>query len=184
MSKIVLLPNNIGEKVIKVVLSKNGESERALLFVPKGGCIYEHSHKEGENPNSEAYIHLLNRGDIVKENANTAVAGYNSPTNRTIHGVVRDKDYPQIILAYKKGQERGAWEETYSNLNNLGVIVKKIEDGKIKIENKTATNTESIIIDTVSNTVLYSDGNTQEFDTLDNLSKKVNNTTKKQKERE
>ena len=173
MSKISLLPKNVGEKVIKIALSPgNGEAEKAILFVTKGGCIWEHSHEEGKNPNSERYTHLLREGKI---GINTAVAGNNSPTNRKIHGIVRDKDYPQISLATKKGQEEGEWEDfsIFSGIKSF----EEIEEGKFKIVNTSGKRQETIIIDTIKNTVTYFDDITSEFATLDGLLKEEEKKT-------
>ena len=164
-SRCTLLPDTIGENVIKIQLNPNkDETARAILFVTKGGQVYNHTHSGTKNLDSEVYINLLNVG--VRE-----VAGDNSPTKRIEHSIEKS-DKPQIILAIKKGQAPGEWDSFKKDFEeyfygDLDVDVQPYGNNSIKITVKGEK--ESIIINLKTNSVLYSDEINQEFVTLEGL---------------
>lgn len=170
----ILLPNEIGEGVIKISLQKDSsETARVILFVTANGCVYEHSHDIENNSDSEIYIDLL---DLTRKGINNLsvlpeVAGSNSPTGRIKHSIQKS-NYPQVILAIKKGQEEDAWNEFSRNFEtyfqSLGVTCCQDRNRIIITSDSTGERQESIIIDTERNSVIYS-GNNQEFVTLDEL---------------
>ena len=100
--RCTLLPDTMGEKVIKVTLDhdkKSGETARAILFVPANGFVREHSHAKQDNADSEVYIDLL---DIVAHGTRQMqtvpeVAGDNSPTGRLKHSIEPSQQL-QVLL--------------------------------------------------------------------------------------
>lgn len=169
-----LLPNEIGEGVIKISLQNNSsETARAILFVSPNGCVYEHSHDTDKNKDSEIYIDLLEivKNGVKQLNVLPEVAGSNSPTGKKEHSIQKS-NRPQIILAIKKGQEEDAWREFFSDFESyfqsLGITCLQNGDNIIITSNATGEVEESVTINTVRNSVTYC-GNNQEFVTLSGL---------------
>lgn len=140
MELISLLPSEIAKgDVVKVELNPGrGETDRAILIVTPGGSVLEHSHAGDK---SELYIELVIPDGIGDEMGRiqpagekthmervemamklTDVAGLNSPTRKLTHGI-GESSKPQIILAIKKSQDPGAWEDLnkLQQLGNLNV---------------------------------------------------------------
>ena len=167
-SRCTLLPDTIGENVIKIELYPDkDETARAILFVTKGGQVFNHTHNGTKNLDSEVYINLLNV-------QTREVAGDNSPTKKIEHSIEKSEK-PQIILAIKKGQTPGEWDEFKKDFEeyfygNLDVDVQPYGNNSIKITVKGVK--ENIIINLETNSVVYSDGINQEFVTLEGLLRK------------
>ena len=164
-NKCTLLPDKIANKVIKVQLnSDESETARAILIIPAGSEVYDHSHEKDKNPDSEVYINLLEMLNLGIDNINQLpeVAGSNSPTKTIEHGIHQSSD-SKVILAIKKGQEEGLWNNLNNNyeeyFNNLGVIVNKDKDKDsniIKVISKVQEREEEVItVDIERNSVTY-----------------------------
>ena len=103
-SKCTLLPENLGEKVVKIDLDAGfKEDARALLFVAPSGFVKEHAHN-GEKP-SELYVDLTDYAlhGAEKMRYQPEVAGFDSPTGRMEHSI-EPIDYPRVVLAIKKSR--------------------------------------------------------------------------------
>lgn len=172
--RCVLLPHKIGNGVIKISLDKSpSENARVILFVPQNGCVYEHSHDQNDNPDSEVYIDLLQM--IKSEDKDVPeIAGSNSPTGTTKHSIGK-KEEPQIILAIKKGQEKGIWEDLKSDFRKyfqeLDVTCQQNEDTITITSGGTGEKKEVVTINTKRNSVIYFSQEQQEFVTLEGLQK-------------
>ena len=173
--RCTLLSETIGKEVIKTTLDKSeSENARVILYITKGGCIYSHSHDKTQNPDSEVYIDLLKifEKGVYNLTELPEIAGSNSPTSKLEHSI-EQRNYPQIILAIKKGQEQGIWDN-FSNdfvryFQSLGVTVKQNGD-KIRItSNANGTREEVITINIKTKTITYFNGIEQEFVSLDSL---------------
>lgn len=166
-NRCTLLPNIIGEKVIKITLECDkaaAETARAVLFVTPGGFVKEHSHQIGQNPDSEVYINLFNivNQGTSKVNIKPEVAGSNSPTGKLKHSIEKS-NRPQIYLAIKKGQNKEAWQ-TFSNdfeeyLQNLHFGCSVYGNQLSIFSNGNPKKKEFVAIDFVNNRVKYLDSN-------------------------
>ncbi len=162
-TKCALLPDKIADKVMKVTLEKDhkaGETARAILFVPKGSCVYPHSHSQEQNPDSEVYIDLLEvaRKGLDRLSKFPEVAGSNSPTYKLIHSIEKSNQ-PQVFLAIKKGQQKDAWNDFKVDivwyLKTLN-LVPVLEGNKIIIKSNPIKEKKEIVeVDMVKNKVNY-----------------------------
>lgn len=119
-----VLPDRLGQQVVKVTLEPNkdlGETARAVLIVY--GKVIGHSHGISDNLESEMYLNMtemVQKG--IMEMQTPEIAGENSPTGLKEHSASGF----QIILATKKGQEPGLWQDCskdfvqYSNKMRFG----------------------------------------------------------------
>lgn len=121
---ISVLPDKLGRQVVKITLEPNrdlGETARAVLIVY--GEVIEHSHAVDKNQESEMYFSVtenIQKGIMGMQIPK--IAGENSPTGLKEHAA---KGF-QIILATKKGQQPGLWQDfsegfvQYSNKMRFG----------------------------------------------------------------
>lgn len=172
-----LLPENIGRDVIKINLDKGkNENARVILFVPKGGCVFPHSHASNKNKDSEVYIDLLKiLKQGIKNIETPVVAGSNSPTDTLEHEIINSEE-PQIILAIKKTQDKGEWDEFNADFegyfNGLNVKVESLDKEIIRIKfNSIEGKNGTIAIYTKTNAVSFDNGDIKDFITLKSLQK-------------
>ena len=165
----------IGNKVIKITLDESkSENARVILYVTEGGYVYPHSHDKTQNPDSEVYIDLLKilQDGIEDLTELPEVAGSNSPTEQLRHGIVVSY-HPQIVLAIKKGQEQGIWDDFNNDFasffQSLCFTVKQDGDKITITSNANGERKESITINIKSKSVTYFNGIEQEFVTLNGL---------------
>lgn len=120
--------------VIQIVLSNLLKTEEyiAILVAPKGAGVVRHSHliKEGVEQ-SEGYGAIAKGGELL-ESSDFIIAGENSPTGVTEHEIAVSKNGCTINLAYKKSQEKGAWDncpnKTEKVLEDKRIEVQKVAD--------------------------------------------------------
>lgn len=154
---ISVLPDKLGRQVVKITLEPNkdlGETARAVLIVY--GQVFEHSHGINDNPESEMYLDVTeNIQKGITKMQIPKIAGENSPTELKEHSA---KGF-QIILATKKGQAPGLWQDfskdfvQYSNKMRFGCS--KTGDKFNLISLGSLEKEEFVVYDTKSKQISY-----------------------------
>lgn len=188
---ICLLDKNKGENVMVVSLTKNpskhNETARAILYVPSGGSVYEHSHDKEFNPDSEVYIMIKPNKDGKSYTLEVLdVAGSNSPTDKTSHSI-EPSDEPQIGIAIKRGQDDGLWSdytidgetidgETF--IRNLGFQITLLGESIILSSTTQEQVSETVTITPSRDLIRYFSLEAEEHNTLGGLTKSTSSTEK------
>ena len=183
---ISLLPKEIAKNTMKTSLaedpSRHNETARAILYVPQGGSVYEHSHDKESNADSEVYILIKPNKDGKTYTLEVLdVAGSNSPTGTITHSI-EPSDESKIAIAIKRGQRDGLWSDYTKDgetfIRNLGFKIKLFGESIIISSTTQEQDSETVTITPNRDWIRYFSLEAEESNTLDGLTKSTSSTEK------